>query len=328
MNDDLHSQAYLYAVEALEPEEIREYEAHLADCPDCQKEVADMRELTAQLSDLAAAEPPNHLRATVLAQIAIIPQDSAAPADIPAPVDTSAFDTSAVDRAAVDTSAVDTSAVDQAPVVAPVTAVPPRGGRHAAPVAAEPPAEVSATVTTAGSGAAGSSVDDGSNVIAMRPSWATRTSAAVAAVALIAAAIVGGWAINERNDARNDANLAAEQTAQLVKVLSAPDIQLGATAISGGGTASVLRSESQDVALLVTADLPELPSGKVYEAWTIKGKGDPVPAGTFEPADTHTAFTLTPAAVNAGAVALTVEPEGGSDQPTTPPIAAIDFSKA
>jgi anti-sigma factor RsiW len=277
MNDDLHSQSDLYVVGALDPEELREYEAHLADCSECHQEVAAMRELAAELSELAAAEPPTELRASVLAQIARTPQDSvSAREEVSEPVPT-----------------------------------PAPGGRHAAPlradaVAGEPP----------------------SNVTPIRRPWATRVSAAVAAAAVVAAAIVGGWAINERNDARHEADIAAAQTAQLAEVLNSPDVQAASAVVAGGGSAAVVRSKSSDVALLVTKDLPELPSGQVYEAWTIKGNGTPVPAGTFQPEGSQTTFKLTPAAVAAGAVALTVEPEGGSDRPTTTPIVAIDLSKA
>jgi hypothetical protein len=185
-------------------------------------------------------------------------------------------------------------------------------GRHAAP--AVPAVEESA--------------EDATNVLPMRRSWTTRVSAAVAAVAVVAAAIVGGWAINERNDARHDADVAADQAAELVRVLSATDVEAAAAVVAGGGTATVVRSESQGTAILVVADLPSLPNDQVYEAWTIDRGRDPVPAGTFTTQGDHTTVDLTPGGVDAGTVALTVEPAGGSEQPTTPPIVAIDLSKA
>jgi anti-sigma factor RsiW len=69
-DDELHSQSYLYAVGALDPDETREFEAHLAGCADCRKEVADMNDVTAHLSAIVAAAPPADLRSAVLAKIA------------------------------------------------------------------------------------------------------------------------------------------------------------------------------------------------------------------------------------------------------------------
>jgi anti-sigma-K factor RskA len=142
---------------------------------------------------------------------------------------------------------------------------------------------------------------------------------------VLAAAIVGGWAINQRNEAQDEADLANQQVAELTEVLTAPDVEAAAAVVAGGGTASVVRSASQETALLVAADLPSLPSDKVYEAWTFRGNNNPVPAGTFETQGAQTTFALTPAALKTGLVALTVEPAGGSEQPTTSPIVAIEL---
>ncbi len=77
--NDLHDQAVLYVVDALEPDEGQDFERHLEGCPDCQQEVRDMRAVTEQLSRSVAAEPPASLRSAILARIADTPQESAAP---------------------------------------------------------------------------------------------------------------------------------------------------------------------------------------------------------------------------------------------------------
>lgn len=294
MTDDLHSQAYLYVVGALDPDEVAEYEAHLSECADCQKEVADMREVTAQLSEVVAAEPPTALRASVLARIAETPQETASPA-------------------AADQGETSRTAGRHAAAVPTVTG-------PAAPQETVQPTDQKETFTAG--------EDDTSNVVPLRRSWATRASVAVAAAAVIAAAVVSGWAINERNNAQHDAEVAAAQADQLTKVLGAADVQAASAEVTGGGTATVVRSQSEGVALLVAADLPTLESDQVYEAWTIEGDNDPVPAGTFEPEGAHTTFELTQAALEAGAIALSVEPTGGSPAPTTTPIVAVDLSNS
>jgi anti-sigma-K factor RskA len=68
------------------------------------------------------------------------------------------------------------------------------------------------------------------------------------------------------------------------------------------------------------ASLPTVPSDKTYEAWVIRGKVA-VPAGIFEGGGTIT-LTLTKPAKPGDVIAITVEPAGGSKQPTTKPLAA------
>ncbi len=72
---------------------------------------------------------------------------------------------------------------------------------------------------------------------------------------------------------------------------------------------------------LALSTLPQLPRGKVYQAWTLaRGAKAVAPSVTFSPS--QSGITLVPLPEDAGnlaAVALSVEPEGGSRQPTTKP---------
>ncbi|HTJ28588.1 MAG TPA: anti-sigma factor [Candidatus Limnocylindria bacterium] len=67
--------------------------------------------------------------------------------------------------------------------------------------------------------------------------------------------------------------------------------------------------------------LPPLPRGRVYQAWTFpKGSTVPAPSVTFTPNANGVAVVALPAdATKLGAVAVTVEPDGGSKTPTTKP---------
>lgn len=67
--------------------------------------------------------------------------------------------------------------------------------------------------------------------------------------------------------------------------------------------------------------LPPLPKGKVYQAWTLaKGAKTVSPSVTFVPsADGVAVIALPEKASNLAAVALSVEPEGGSKAPTSKP---------
>jgi anti-sigma-K factor RskA len=87
----------------------------------------------------------------------------------------------------------------------------------------------------------------------------------------------------------------------------------------------VVRSADQGVAMLIGSDLPDLPSGKVYEAWTFDGD-TPIAAGTFTASGEETMHVLPAAGVDTSTVAVTVEPEGGSDAPTSDPVVVVDLS--
>jgi anti-sigma-K factor RskA len=67
--NDIHSLASEYAVGSLTEDETQQFEAHLATCHDCRKEVADMRDIAVQLSEAVASEPPPSLRSSVLERI-------------------------------------------------------------------------------------------------------------------------------------------------------------------------------------------------------------------------------------------------------------------
>jgi anti-sigma-K factor RskA len=72
--------------------------------------------------------------------------------------------------------------------------------------------------------------------------------------------------------------------------------------------------------VLMAAHLPALDADKTFELWVIPAQGKPIPAGTFRGNDDSTAIYVRPGPVdNAAAVAVTVEPKGGSPQPTTTP---------
>jgi len=74
--------------------------------------------------------------------------------------------------------------------------------------------------------------------------------------------------------------------------------------------------------------LPQPPRGKVYQAWTLaKGAKEVVPSKTFVPDAQGVAVVALPVDARAmAAVAISVEPEGGSKQPTSKPIALVPLT--
>ena len=150
--------------------------------------------------------------------------------------------------------------------------------------------------------------------VVRRRRWAELVAAAAAVVALgTGVAIWQPW-----DNGSNPPVPVAEQ------VIAAPDAAEQTIPAEGGGTVTLVRSTSLNRAVLVTEDMPSLPSGKVYEAWLLNPAGRMVRAGEMPAAGDQT-FVLDGDAAAAVAAGITVEPEGGSDQPTSDPIALFDF---
>jgi anti-sigma-K factor RskA len=121
-----------------------------------------------------------------------------------------------------------------------------------------------------------------------------------------------------------------EQTIELTRLNEAFAILTGpdTTEASFGGSqpqppkGKVFVNPSQGV-LLMASNLPPARSGKIYEMWIIPKSGMPVPAGLFQSAAEGTALYVRRGAVDVnatGAVAVTLENEGGAPQPTSQPI--------
>ena len=67
---EIHGAVGSYVVNALDPSELDEFEAHLAVCPTCSREVVEFGETAAELSLLATAPaPPPELRSSILSAI-------------------------------------------------------------------------------------------------------------------------------------------------------------------------------------------------------------------------------------------------------------------
>jgi anti-sigma-K factor RskA len=75
---------------------------------------------------------------------------------------------------------------------------------------------------------------------------------------------------------------------------------------------------SDRTATLQVTGLSPAPTGKTYEAWVIPANHSPRPAGLF-PGGASTSVRLRATVPKNAVVAVTVEPAGGSQQPTTKP---------
>lgn len=108
------------------------------------------------------------------------------------------------------------------------------------------------------------------------------------------------------------------------RVAGAPDVTKVSLEIDDA-TATVYHSASLGKAAIETDDMAPAPAGRVYELWLQKD-GQMVPAGLM-PAGEDLELVLEGDASDATAAGITIEPAGGSEHPTTAPIAVFGFEQ-
>lgn len=104
------------------------------------------------------------------------------------------------------------------------------------------------------------------------------------------------------------------------RVLAADDATRESREFPDGSRATIVVSRSEGRAVIITEDMAPAPDGKVYELWLQEPSGHLQPAGLM-PDERDATVLLDGDASDAIGVGITVEPAGGSKQPTTEPIA-------
>lgn len=161
-----------------------------------------------------------------------------------------------------------------------------------------------------------------SNVSVLRPRrWRPWTAATLVAAAAAVLAVVVTTTVWQPWADEEPALTAAEQ------VLEADDAVRASQEFPDGSRATVVLSRSEGRAVILTEDMAPAPSGKDYELWLQTPAGDMEPAGLM-PDDSDATVVLDGDASEATGVGITVEPDGGSPEPSTPPIAVFDLSEA
>ncbi|WP_436791704.1 anti-sigma factor [Yinghuangia sp. YIM S10712] len=151
-------------------------------------------------------------------------------------------------------------------------------------------------------------------------------SLALAACAALSA-VLGGvawWQYDRAEDARTRTQ-ASRQQAELAKVLTAPDARAVTGPMAGGATATVVVSAQRDRAVLLATGMAPPAPGTVHQLWFARD-GRMVPAGFLPDTGTSAAVLLDGPLDHADAVGVTVEPAGGSAQPTTPPLGLLTIA--
>ncbi len=213
-------------------------------------------------------------------------------------------------------------------LAAAATAEPPAGLTERALAAAArtrqlPPVDPEAAATwRARHPAAAGSADSADGARAggrLRQAWMPRLALAVAAASLIVAAIFGVAA-------HTAAHRLAEQQLRshsIAAVLTAPDATRLTARVTSGGAAAIVMSLRERALIFTAAGLRTLPSSECYQLWLMETGGDR-PAGMLPgPRQGMTGPVMASGLKSGDRLGLTVEPAGGSPQPTSPMILVL-----
>lgn len=119
----------------------------------------------------------------------------------------------------------------------------------------------------------------------------------------------------------------SRSTSEVDRVLQAGDAVSKTVDLRDGGSVTITRSRALDRAVMVTHDIAGPPQGRTYEVWLQDATGTMHPAGLMSTGGSR-AVVLHGDASRATGAGITVEPAGGSERPTTAPVALVGFGRA
>lgn len=155
------------------------------------------------------------------------------------------------------------------------------------------------------------------------PTYRRRTTRFLVAAAAAAVIGVGGVVVAQQpweGSSTVEVSLADQ-------VLQASDARESKLEFKDGSTATVTHSDSLGRSVIVTDDMAAPPDGKVFQLWYDQPGEGMVSAGVM-PVQPDLTYVLEGDATTATAVGITVEPEGGSPEPSGEPIALFDFGRS
>ncbi len=141
----------------------------------------------------------------------------------------------------------------------------------------------------------------------------SRTIAPWVISALLSLALIG-VGIAGRRGTGETTNL--QRALPILEDPAAKDLPFGG---AGGSPKGHLFVSAADGILLVASGLPRLASGKTFELWVLNAEGKTAAGGMFAALTNGTAVFLRSGSLGnvAAGIEVTIEPDGGSAQPTT-----------
>lgn len=151
--------------------------------------------------------------------------------------------------------------------------------------------------------------------------WPLRAALAAAA----AAAAAGVFGVQDYQKA-SQLQQEQAQAAGMAAVLSAPDAHTVRAPGVTGGIGTVVVSRSQDKAVFLASGMPRVAPDHTYQLWFI-GSNGAVSAGLLQPdGGDRIRPVITGGPGDAAKIGVTVEPAGGSRQPTTQPVLLLNLA--
>ncbi|MEV6173625.1 anti-sigma factor [Streptomyces sp. NPDC051954] len=139
---------------------------------------------------------------------------------------------------------------------------------------------------------------------------------ATAAAALVVAALFAVQA----NQTQDQLDAQRVQAREIAHVLAAPDARASTGQDSQGRSIGVVASASEGSAVVTLGGYGGLPSGSVHQLWLMRPDVQPRSLGLF---DGDTPLVASGLDKSSTSLAVTVEPDGGSEQPTTQPVVQL-----
>ncbi|WP_061960510.1 anti-sigma factor domain-containing protein [Demequina flava] len=265
MNDNIHSLAAPYAVDALTELERTAFEAHLTSCEDCQEEVVSLAGAVEELALGEETAPPLSLKGSVMDEVRRTSQ-------LPPIVESGVAETGAAGPRThdSDTEVLKANSGDD---------LSARRHRRA------------------------------------RRGWAVSAVAAASAVVLTLAGVA--W-MDVRSD--RESELAIEK--DVMMVASAPDANSMDLELGKG---HVVTSERMDSLAVMGTSAPMPEDGMEYQLWLVMADGSKMAGPTFMPHDGEYMAVAEGAMGDVAAVAVTMEPPGGSQEPTSDPVCVTNM---
>lgn len=315
MNEQKHTMTGAWALNALDAGERERMRRYLDEDPEAAAEARAFEETAGELAaSLPPLAPPPQLRSAVMARIATTRQLSPLPEDEQAdPRDDEPTESTGSPEATPTPGARQ----DPGPTGAPAPTRPeettgPRTSEDAE--TSKEPEESTGRVVPL----------DRYRASVRRTRW---TAAAAAALLLTTIGGLGLWGSERAAQREAEATIEAMESQQaaaqqeremLSTLLSADDASRLSVPVSEGGSLELMYSRDQQAMIVQPDGLEALPADRTYQLWMIEGD-EISSAGLLED---PSAAMMHPGAIPEGVViGLTVEPAGGSDQPTMAPMA-------
>lgn len=157
----------------------------------------------------------------------------------------------------------------------------------------------------------------GDELAVRRKRWSTRILGMAAAALLVVSVALGVVTAQSRQEL----DAGRQQVAAMSALLAADDARLVNGSTPDGLVGTVVVSRKRGEVMLLADKMPAAPEGKTYQVWLIGGEKRSI--GLLTPDNGRAALVAASAIQDAVAIGVTVEPAGGSKQPTTEPVMAM-----